>query len=154
MAMDRKELIELYKTTLEEARHHDTINMQIFVALGVVISLFLAAIGLFFAKDFPLRYVCCAKAGILVLFLAVEVFFYSAFYRINKKFKACDEVREKIETELLKGTPELNSLLIGLELSKMDDNNCYARHRFTIYIVAGLVALITLGLLLFVFIRP
>jgi hypothetical protein len=71
IALDNKELIKLYKTTLEESRHHDTVNLQILAAVIVVAALFLAAIGYLFNKDFPLlqQYAIIVKIGVIVFSL-------------------------------------------------------------------------------------
>jgi len=158
--MDRKELIELYKTTLEELRHHDTINHQILAALAVVFSLFVAAISFLFAKDFPLRYICCAKVGILVFFLVAELFFGFAVWRRLKQLKVCEEVRKNIEERLTvdkgtEGTSEFDGLLIGAELRKLDEQwKWYREHRLIFYGVVALILWVALGILLFVFIKP
>ena len=149
MSIEKSHLIELYKTTLEEARHHDTINMQIFMALGIVFSLFLVAISFIFS--------------ILVLFGATEGFFGFVFYRYKKYFEACAKVSKEIEGSLTvdkrtRGTSEFDGLLIGPKLREIVDKsrclNCYSKHRLEVYIGAGVVALLVLGLLLFVLMEP
>ena len=167
MSIEKSHLIELYKTTLEEARHHDTINMQIFMALGIVFSLFLVAISFIFSRDFPLRQECVywfsVRAGILVLFGAAEGFFGFVFYRYKKYFEACAKVSKEIEGSLTvdkrtRGTSEFDGLLIGPKLREIDDKsrclNWYSKHRLKVYIGAGVVALLVLGLLLFVLMEP
>jgi len=160
MSIETKHLIELYKTAREEAYHHDTINMQMLAALAVVGSLLLIAISFIFDDNFPLRaqYVAYVKGIILAFFLAVLLFFYQAFRRIEKIFKACDKVSEEIERRLTvdkrtRGTSDFEGLLVGLELRRTEDGKWYAKNRFKVYIGVGLVALIALALLLFVFIN-
>jgi hypothetical protein len=149
---ERNHLIELYKTTLEELRHHDTINHQILAASGVVFSLFVAAIGFLFSRDFHLQYVCWVKIGILVVFLVVELFFGFAYWRRLKQLEACEKVRNNIEDKL---KLEFVGSLIGSELRKLEEKwKCwewYRNWRRTIYLVVAILAFIALGVLLFVF---
>ncbi len=164
----RDQLIELYKTTLEEARHHDTINMQMFMALSVVISLLLVAVSLLFGKDSPVppEYFTLVKVGILVLFGAGEGLFYQAFCRMHRHFWVCGKVSEKIGEKLkklandqnTKGAFNLNGLLVHEELRKSGEGEkiCneewkwYRRPRLIVYGVAAIIAFVALGLLLFV----
>jgi len=55
MGIERNHLIELYKTTLEEFRHHDTAQIQAYMGFGIIIPLFLAAIGLLFGHNSPVH---------------------------------------------------------------------------------------------------
>jgi cytochrome c biogenesis protein CcdA len=129
-------------------------------ALAVVGSLLLIAISFIFDDNFPLhaQYVPYVKGIILAFFLAVLLFFYQAFRRIEKIFKACDKVSEEIERRLTvdkrtRGTSDFEGLLVGLELRRTEDGKWYTKNRFKVYIGVGLVALIALVLLLFVFIN-
>jgi hypothetical protein len=153
MAIDRKELIELYKATLEEKRHHDRTIMQIFIALIVGISIFIAAIASLFSGDSSLHFVVGAKVGVVAIFVLVEIFFLFAFKRIDARFRTCDKVRREVEKRLLNNVnaakiSEFSGILIGQELDKIDEQSAYIKHKFIAYILLSLVALTALILLL------
>jgi len=152
--MDDDKLLELYKTTLEEIRHHDTINMQIMAALGVVITLFVNAIGLFFSRDFPLRHILFAKIGFLALFALILALFYFSFRRIEGYFQASQKVMDKIKEELKKNKNERQKGITEDMLIKVDSQDDYSRNRFCIYIILAISFMFLLAFFLFVFIKP
>lgn len=153
MAMDRKELTELYKIAREAQHHADTINMQIYMALGVVMSLFLVAIGFIFSPDFPLRreyviYPFLVKVGILLAFGFTECVFYRSFRLRAQDFQKWAEVIKKTADKLPTETNE--GLLIREDPSKTADED---KKRLRWYKLFFIVVFIALGLLLFIFIE-
>ncbi len=150
---EKNRIIELHKIARESHNHHDTINMQIYLALGVVISLFLAGVGFIFSRDFPLRqesvfYVILTKSVILVLFGITEWYFCRAFRDRAKAFEQWDEVISKTANKLPEETSE--GLLIGADPHETADSN---KKRLLWYMVFFIVAFIALGVFLFVFIK-
>lgn len=158
MTIDRKELIELYKLTLEQGRHHNTMRMQMFMAAGVVSTLLLAAIGYFFNKDFPLsqQYVGWVKAGILVFFAVMECFFLRAFCRNSGCFTVCNCVSKNIEEKIKDGKKtigksEFEGLLIDNKLRELGKKCevCKCYREVGLYFEAAILFLAGLAFLLF-----
>ena len=156
MTTDKKELIELYKITLEELRHHDRIYWQALIGLGVIITVFLAVISFLFGKDTPLssEAVYSAKWALLSFAIFLAVIFALAIYRINSRAKISQEVIRKIECTLrgkqnTEETSELDGLLVRRELDKAKFDKWFAKYRFCFYIPVGVLFLIGLWYFLF-----
>jgi hypothetical protein len=150
MSNSWSELIELYKTILEELRHHDTINHQIWAASAVVFSVFVAAIGFLFSRDFHLQYVLGVKIGILLSFTVIEAVFGFAYWRRLKQLEACKKVRDNIEDKL---KLEFTGSLIGSKLKVLEEKyKCwewYIKLRVWLYSLAAILFLAGLAFLLF-----
>ena len=108
------ELIELYKISREEAYHHSSINMQIYMANGIVVSLLLVFIGLAFTDDLRQpRWTPFVKGGILAFFTAVQLYFYWAIDRIKRIFDASDKVCTEIEAQLGTHLADVDRLMVS-----------------------------------------
>ncbi len=162
IAMDRKELIELYKTTLEEFRHHDRIYVQALVGVAIIVPAFLVAVGFLFGGDSPVHseYVPYVKWGIFGLTILLAGFLWWNLYRINERLKVCSNVIGNIESKLLEAktidetdeaakTSELSRLLVKRELEKIKVKR-FGQMRFWVYLFTVVAAFVALGLLLFV----
>jgi hypothetical protein len=161
MSIDRGTLIELYKTTLEELHHQETVYVQACVGLAIMIPAFLAAISFLFGEEspVPLAYVNLTKWGTFVLAMLLTTFFSLVIYRINGVFGVCLQVIRNIESKLLKTemgektevakTPELNGLLIRMELGKIMFPSWFHKERFWFYIPIGVLAVIGFWYFLF-----
>lgn len=172
--MTKENLIELYKTTLEQARHHDTINMQAFVGIGVIIPVFLTAIGFLFSTDSVLASAFVTKVvKYALLFLAVGIayLFVNFTCREDEAMRRCRKVCEGIEGELQRlnntakgpdgkdGSKESHELLIGAQLNKnvhpwRRDWRKEGKKRFWISSVLAIIVLVGLGFLLFCGLAP
>ena len=154
--MDKKELIDLYKTTLEEFRHHDTAQIQAYIGLGIIIPFFLASIGLLLGRSSPVHtdYINIVKVGIFIFAIFVTAFFWWFSYRINKRFEACEKVREEIENllEAEEGS-KLDGVLVAREIANFQGNKRFTEIRLWIYIPVSIVMLIAFGLFLFMALR-
>jgi hypothetical protein len=169
MTADRKELIELYKATLEELRHHGTINTQAFIGLAIMIPVFLTAISFLLGSDSPIcSGIIHVKRGILALACLLAIFFAMATWRMNTRFDACNKVLKNIEDELkvdqrTSGTSQFEGLLIRSELNeiwvekrltkeipiKIGGKTWLISWIYIVYILVAVVALVGLGFLLF-----
>ena len=128
MAMDKKELIELYKTTLEEARHRDRLYTQTWMAVAITGSVFFAAAALFL-KQPPIIPECCMtgfRIGFVILGTCLAFFFTYSVFRFAKEKEICCDIARKIECKFLHGEeqsegPKLEEdLLIRHRLSKIE----------------------------------
>ena len=154
--LTRAELIELYKVTSEENRHWNGINMQMWMALGVVTSLLLLVVSFIFTEDFQLRepclFVTLLKTGLVCLFAAVLTVFWFIFRRIDRVFKKCDKVCKNIEKRLQR-SEDFCGLLFTVAF-RPDKVPCYANHRLSVYAAVAIVAIVCFGFFLFFFIEP
>ena len=160
MAIDREKLIELYKITLEELRHQETIYVHAFIGLGILIPVFLTGVSFLFGGESPLRqeYVCWVKWIVFLLALGLGAFFLVVILRINGRFKVCREVAKRIETILIpvvdsKEVQEVDKVLIRRELDKGKFDNWFSRIRLFIYVAIGLLGLAGVGFFIFMFIE-
>lgn len=158
MSIDRSTLIQLYKTTLEELRHHDRVYWQALLGFAIISSVFLAAISFLLGEDSPVRqeYLLTVKRGIFSLVIPLTLLFVLAISRINIRLKVSLGVIRRIESRLraVENTgqgSELDGLLVREELDKSKFDNWFAKYRFFFYIPLGLLVLVALGLLIFVF---
>lgn len=145
------DLIELYKVTSEESRHWNGINMQMWMALGVITSLLLLVVSFVFTKDFQLRepwyFVLILKIGLEVLFAAILTGFWFIFWRINGVFKVCENIEEHLQHY-----KDLK-LLVTASL-RPNKPGWYSTHRLWVYAAVAIVAAVCFGFFLFVFIEP
>lgn len=152
MDTNKRDLIELHKIARQAQQHADTINMQFYLALGIVISLFLAGIGFIFSPDFPLRQGCVynvlTKLGILFLFGFTEWVFYRSFRLRAEDFQKWSKVIGKTAEKLPNETTE--GLLIEEDPNKTAEAD---KKRLGAYKIVFIVAFIGLGLFLFLFIQ-
>ena len=153
--LTRAELIELYKVTSEENRHWNGINMQMWMALGVVTSLLLLTVSFIFTKDFQLRepcvFVTLLKTGLVFLFAAILTGFWFVFRRINRVFEVCDTVCKNIEGHL-QHYRDLN-LLVSASL-RPSTPGWYSTHRLWVYAAVAFLAVVCFGVFIIVFIEP
>ena len=152
MTIDKNELMNHYKVALEYFYHHDTINMQIYMAFGIVISLFLAAIGLIFSRDFPLCqecvYVVLTKVGVLALFGSMLFYFCHAFQNRAKTFAKYAKIIQTItDSSELKEEVD-KGLLFKADLCETTKQN---KRRLCLYKIFSVIAFISLALFLFLF---
>ena len=126
--------------------------MQAQLALGLVISLFLAAIGFIFSPDFPLHqecpYVLLTKLGVLAIFGLTEFYFYLAFRNRAKHFETWCEVIRTTRENLPEETQKI--LPTAEHPNKVAESNMQRLRMYTVFFI---VAFIALGVFLFVFIN-
>jgi hypothetical protein len=115
MAVDSKELIELYKATLEELRHYDTTNTQAYIGVVIVIPIFLTAATFLLGEGSPIspQSILGVKWGILILAFIFTIFFAQARFRLNKRVEICIDVLNEIEEKLKESSIPENLLIIG-----------------------------------------
>ena len=148
MTIDKNELMNHYKVALEYFYHHDTINMQIYMAFGIVISLFLTAIGLIFNDDFPLRLVVLTKAGVLTLFGLILFYFYRALRNRAKTFvEYAKRIQIITDSEEFKDEAYKDLLFREdpCEVAKKSER------QLCLFKISSVIAFIALGLFLFLF---
>jgi hypothetical protein len=114
-----KELIELYKTTLEELRHYDATNTQGYVGIVIVIPIFLTAVSFLLGENSPVgaQSVLSVKWGLFILALLFTGFFVYARLRLNQRVVVCNNVLKKIEARLIANSIP-KALLIRGRLNK------------------------------------
>ena len=98
-----EEPLELHRAAREEVYHHSSVNMQMYAAWIVILSIFVLAIGTLFGSNGAVRDECSrwVKGGIILAHVAINLYFYQAFARIDSVFRAAEIVRERIEQRLL-----------------------------------------------------
>ena len=158
-AMDRKELIELYKITLEEMHRREWLYVQAIVGTVILIPAFLMAIGFIFGSGSPvyLEHVPWVKGIIFGLAILLAGFLGLTIYQVNKSFEACDDVAQGIESKLRnvrtpEETSEFDGFLVRKVLREIEFNERFGRIRFRFYVPILVVVFIALGLVLFVLI--
>lgn len=157
MNINRPTLIELYKTTLEELRHHDRVYWQALLGFALISSVYLAAISFLLGEDSPVRreYLLTVKVGIFSLIIPLTILFALSISRIGIRLKISVGVIRRIEGRLraVENTGqgfELDGLLVREELDKAKFDSWFGRKRFWFYIPIGVLAFIALWLFLFI----
>ena len=156
MSIEIAYLIELYKTTLEELRHHDRVNVELFVGMAIAISgLVAAAAYLLSSNGLAKETWCCRLAVKIGLFLVAGLmggFFALTTVRLRKRFDACISTLQLIEGKLRgQSALELDALLIRRRLDNIPLEKCLQeRHLLrNVYIGVGISLYIALGFFLF-----
>jgi len=150
MNAERNALIELYRITLEELRQHRTIYIQLFIGLGIIITILLATLGFLFGINSPVikpEFITLVKIFIMLGAVLFVAFYFWTLYRYDRRLKTCRSVRQAIETRIVNHIPTFDELIIGKRLDKLDIN--WERIRFYIFIPLGAIILILFGLFLF-----
>ncbi len=152
MANNKKELIELYKTTRDEFHHHDAVYIHVCTGASIVLPIFLGVISLLFSGGLSLGlFVTPTKSGIFGLAIILSFIFWWQIARSDARIKACKEVTQKIE-KLLNATSEFSGLLVGekVDRGKLDTSFLGRRWpKFTTYTSINVIALAGLWLFLF-----
>lgn len=159
--MKTTHLIELYKATLEELRHQDTVHTQAFLGIGVVALVILAAAGFLLASDSPVveEYLGHVRIGLLVVAILIAAFCGFTLCRLHKRFEVCIGILRDIEgrlsnamatgtDEIMLSESELNDLLIRRQFDKIPLEKWLEGKLYGVYVVLGILFLIALGFLL------
>ena len=153
MFFDRRTLVELYNITLKELRHQERIYTQLVTGLFIIIPIFLTAISFLLGEDTPInpKYINYFKWSIFCLLIILFVFFWIFIFGIDRTFRICKNVIQKLETKLKQTSnpSEFEHLLIRSELEKKGFIVIYGKYRLWIYVSANIVALILIWFTLF-----
>lgn len=170
MAIDKKELLKHYKNTEELLYRYETTNMQIYMAFGIIISLFLTAIGFIFSGDFPFHhayiyiaykiniFIVLTKLGILVIFGIILWYFYRTLKDRAETLKKYTEKRHKIYGLIIKDSEESDKsvykdILFKVEEKDVTDVRNSNKKRMRDFKRYFITACILLAVFLFIFIR-
>lgn len=162
MADNITHLIELHNTTLEELRHRDTLHVQAFIGIAVLLSTLLAAMSFLLGKNSPIatEYFMHVKIGTFIVVIIVVSFFIFTLHRFHLRFDVCISVILKIEAKLLNATAtntgattepksELDGLLIRTELQAIKFENLLKGKLYPSYAALAIALLCAFYILLF-----
>ena len=129
--VDKKQLMELYKISLEEARHRDRLYTQTWIAVAISASVFVAAFGFLF-KQISVIFECYMTAfriGLISLGTFLGLFFTYSVFRLAREKKICWDVAGNIERMFLHGkeqseTPKLKDLLVRQKIEHDEPGGC------------------------------
>ena len=115
-------LLELYKTTLEEAQHRDRLYTQTWMAVAITGSVLVAALSFVFRQ--PLVISKWWVALPIALGLIFGVFFTNSIFRLVKEGDICRGIAREIEDALLtrkeqSGTERLICLLVRQKIDNI-----------------------------------
>ena len=158
MSIEVAHLIELYKTTLEELRHHDRVHVEVLAGIVIAVSVVVAGTPFVLGQDSPIAdtWQPFIKAGIFLFAVVAGLFFAYLSGRLHQGQQACILILQSIEAKLLgQSEQELDGLLIKKELGKSSGETSPKRwlllkHLPVTYRV--LVFSLYIGLVLFLFV--
>ena len=142
------ELIELYKATLEELRHYDATNTQVYVGIVIVIPIFLTAVSFLLGENSPVgaQSVLGVKWGLFILALLFASFFVQARFRLSKRVEVCNGLLKKIEARLIANYVP-RALLISGQLNRGKTEGFLANKVLGIQVVLWIYVLTALAML-------
>jgi hypothetical protein len=154
---NRRTLLELYRTTLEELRHHERIYTYLVTGMVLIIPILISGYGFLFSGDLLIKpeYINQVKWSLIIILIMLFFFFWVLIFRLERKRRLCTNILKKIETKL-KNTSnnfEFEGILIASEFHRKSFDMFVEKNRIFIYIAVNIIAIITLWYGLFHWIK-
>ncbi len=151
--MNKDELLEIYQASLADLRHHDSIYWQAFLAIGVVVPIFIGVVSLLFSSESIVNqdYNTGVKIGILLAAILSIALSAITILRLNSRIRTCKKTLRTIEDNLIELDSNFSKVLVSKGLyGKENFDNLYNKIRLPLYLFMGIMAAVAIVLLLFV----
>ena len=150
---DKNLLLELYRNTLEELRHHERTYIYLVTGMVLIMPILMSAFGLLLNSEILIKpeFTQNIKWVFLIGLIILSIFFWVLIFRLERKRKLCITTLQIIE-ELIKNRNDdlnLEELLIISKFQEKSFDMFVEKYRIWMYIVVNVLVIVILWYALF-----